>query len=197
MDPALDALVDAVESGSVDLADAALRRDSAVPPPTVHLLHKHLRQPYIGSVATRPFRRGADAAAAVTRLGLLPSVTLATRLVVVWEYADLCAALDFPGGPFPLGLVVLDADLTDHVVHWHPFQLRGDPIRPEWGPVLRHPAAQLPAPVAELLALWRELRRHDVTETRAKLEGAGFVITWAADLAASTATAPRGLTRRD
>jgi hypothetical protein len=197
MDPALDALVDAVESGSVDLADAAVRGDGAVPPPAVHLLHKHVRQPYVGSVAARPFQRGADAAAAVTALGLLPSVVLATRVVVVWEYSDLCAALDLPGEPFPLGLVVLDADLMEHVVRWHPFQLRGDPVRPEWGPVVRHPGAQLPAPVAELLALWRELRRQDIAVTRAELEGAGFVVTWAADLAASTATGQRDLTRRD
>ncbi|WP_300008267.1 hypothetical protein [Pseudonocardia sp.] len=197
MDPALGPLIDAVESGSLDLVNAALLRGGAVPPPAVHLLHKHLRQPYVGSVAARPFRRGADAAAAVTALGLLPSVVLATRVVVVWEYSDLCAALDLPGGPFPLGLVVLDADLVDHVVRWHPFQLRGDPVRPKWGPVVRHPGAQLPAPVAELLALWRELRRQDIAETRAELEGAGFAVTWAADLAASTATEQRDLTRRD
>lgn len=199
MNPALDGLVDAVEAGAVELADGMLRRSGAVCPPTVHLLFKHLPQPYVGSVTTRPFCRGSDAAAAVAALGILPSVVHATRLVVVWEYSDLCAAFDLPDwreGRYPLGLVVLDADLADHVVRWHPFQMctdaTSDPavpipvtalIWPEWGAVVRHPDAELPAPVAELLAVWRELRRSDVAATRAELEAAGFVISWVSDLA--------------
>ncbi|MCW2900398.1 MAG: hypothetical protein JWO67_2663 [Streptosporangiaceae bacterium] len=196
MDPALDELVDVVESGSVELAKEMLRRSGAVCPPTVHLLLKHLAQPYLGSVATRPFRRGSDAAAAVAALGSLPSVVLATRLVVVWEYSDLCAALDLPGwreGRYPLGLVVLDADLAEHVVRWHPFHIRTDAtvdpipvaalIWPEWGTVVRHPGVKLPAPIAELLATWRELRRGDVAATRAELEAAGFGVSWVSDLA--------------
>lgn len=70
VDPALDWLVDAVESGSVELADT-MPRDGDVCPPTVHMLCKHLAQPYLGSVATRPFRRGPDSASAVAALGLL------------------------------------------------------------------------------------------------------------------------------
>lgn len=185
MDPALDGLVDAVESGSVELADTMLR-DGAVCPPTVHLLSKHLMQPYLGSVATRPFRRGGDAAAAVAALGRLPSAATATRLVVVWEYGDLCTALDLPDereGGFPRGLVVLDADLSEHVVRWHPFTLHMDSSgrpKPTWGPVVRHPGGWLPEPVAELLAVWRELQRDDVATVRAELEAEGFVVTWAA-----------------
>lgn len=196
MDPALDGLVDAVEAGAVELADEMLRRSGAVCPPTVHLLFKHLPQPYVGSVTTRPFQRGSDAAAAVAALGLLPSVVHATRLLVVWEYSDLCAALDLPDwreGRYPLGLVLLDADLAEHVVRWHPFRMRtnatSDPIPvtasvwPEWGATVRHPCAELPAPVAELLAVWRELRRSDVAATRAELEAAGFVVNWVSDFA--------------
>ncbi|MFB9384434.1 hypothetical protein ACFFTK_14945 [Pseudonocardia petroleophila] len=199
MDHALDGLVDAVEAGAVELADEMLRRSGAVCPPTVHLLFKHLPQPYIASVTTRPFRRGSDAAAAVAALGLLPSVVHATRLIVVWEYSDLCAALDLPDwreGRYPLGLVVVDADLAEHVVHWHPFRMRTDAasdpavpipvtasIWPEWGAEVRHPGGDLPASVAELLAVWRELRRGDVAATRAELEAAGFVVNWVSDLA--------------
>ena len=168
MDPALDGLVDAVESGAVELADEMLRRSGAVCPPTVHMLFKHLPQPYLGSVATRPFRRGNDAAGAAAALGLLPSVVHATRLVVVWEYSDLCAALDLPDwqqGRYPLGLVVLDADLAEHVVRWHPFRMRTDAtsdpavpvpasasIWPEWGTVVRHPDVELPG---RSLSCWR------------------------------------------
>lgn len=199
MDPSQDGLVDAVESGAIDLADELLRRWATVCPPTVHMLFKHLPQPYLGSVATRPFRRGSDAAAAVAALGLLPSVVHATRLVVVWEYSDLRVALDLPGsreGRYPLGLVVLDADLARHMVRWHPFHMRTDAtsdpavqvpasasIWPEWGSVVRHPGVELPGPVAELLAVWRELRGGDIAATRAELEASGFVVNWVSDLA--------------
>lgn len=200
MDPALDGLVDAVESGSVELAEKMLTDSGRVCSPTVHVLSKHLPQPYLGSVATRPFRRGPDARSAVAALGLLPSVLPATRLVVVWEYSDLCAALDLPGwqdGRYPLGLVVLDADLAEHLVRWHPFRMRTDALSnpavpipagarvwPEWGPAVRHPGGVLPAPVAELLVVWRELRRGDIAETRAELETAGFVVNWVSEFAA-------------
>lgn len=188
MNPALDELVDAVASGSVELADGMLRASGAVSPPTVHMLMKHLRQPYLGSIATPPFRRGPHAASAIAALGLLPSVVLATRLVVVWEYSDLCAALDLPGwrnGRNPQGLVVLDADLGEHVVRWHPFQLRVDGVEtvPAWGPTARHPAGALPGPIDELLAVWRELHRRDIGVTRAEMEAAGYVVTWASELA--------------
>lgn len=56
-------------------------------------------------------------------------------------------------------------------------------IWPEWGAVVRHPGAELPTPVAELLAVWRELRRGDVAATRAEPETAGFVVNWVSDLA--------------
>lgn len=200
MDPALDGLVDAVESGSVELVEKMLTDSGRVCPPTVHVLSKHLPQRYLGSVATRSFRRGADAGAAVAAMGLLPSVVPATRLVVVWEYSDLCAALDLPGwrdGRYPLGIVVLDADLAEHVVRWHPFRMRTDApsgpaalipasarLWPEWGPAARHPGGVLPAPVGELLAVWRELRRGDVAKTRAELEAAGFVVNWVSEFAA-------------
>jgi len=118
----------------------------------------------------------------------------------VWEYSDLCAALDLPewrDGRYPLGLVVLDADLAEHVVRWHPFRMRtdalpdqGEPMRagarvwPEWGAVVRHAGAELPGPVAELLAVWRALHGGDVAQTRVQLEAAGFVVNWVSELAA-------------
>lgn len=199
MDHALDGLVDAVESGSVRLAAEMLSGGGKVCAPTVHLLLKHLAQPYVGSVSTRPFQRGADAVAAVAALGLLPSVVPATRLVAVWEYSDLCAALDLPGwrdGRYPLGLVVLDADLAEHVVRWHPFRMRTDAssdpsaplpagvrVWPEWGAAARHPGGDLPDPISALLAVWRKLHPGDVAETRADLEQAGFVVNWVSNLA--------------
>ena|GEM_PF-2332981 len=194
MDPTLNGLVDAVESGSVELAETLLRGAGVVRPPTVHMLHKHLMNPYVGSVWTRPFRRGADAAAAVSVLGLLPSVVHATRLVVVWEHSDMSEALDRPGwrdGQYPLGLVVLDADLAEHVVRWHPFHLRTDvsagsvgdgvSVWPQWGTAERYPGGTLPGAVSELLLVWREWLRRDISETRATIEAAGFGVQWTAE----------------
>lgn len=156
--------------------------------PTVHMLSGHLASPYVGSVATRPFYRGADAAAAVAALGRLPSLLCATQLVVVWEYADLCTALERPAAArAPNALVVVDADLDRHLLDWHPFELHvglvgpsGLPIgAPEWGPAASYPDAPLPQPVAELLTVWREWRPGDVAaETRA-LESVGFRVRWA------------------
>src|SRR5690349_1642457 len=112
------------------------------------MLSRHLAQPYLGSVATRLFYRGADAAAAVTALGRLPSLLCATQLVVVWEYADLCTALELPdAAQAPNALVVVDADLDRHMLGWHPFELQvglvgpsGPPTgTPEWGPAASYP----------------------------------------------------------
>ena len=130
-----------------------------------------------------------DAACAVAALGLLPSVAMATHLVVEWEYEDLHIALGSTGGPVPTGLVVLDASLDEHNVRWHPYLLnigpdRGDgfpTVVPEWGEPAHHPGGWLPAPVAELLAVWREWRSGDIAETRAQLAAAGFTVTWTED----------------
>jgi hypothetical protein len=173
----LATVVEHVERASVGAAEHSLLSQGACPPPTVHLLSRHLVSPYVGSVATRRFRRGADAAAAVRGLGLLPSVLFATELVVVWEHADLCAALGVPG-EVPTGLVVARAGMWEgeHELRWHPFAADpGAPARPggpptlvpRWGQVVQHEGAELPWPVTDLLGLWREFRRGDIAETRA------------------------------
>src|SRR5690242_11127064 len=102
-------VVDMVDEVSVELADQLLSETGMVAPPTVHILSRLLAPPYLGKVTTRRFCRGDDAALAVTALGVLPSLLLATHVVVVWEYADLCTALELPGEAFPTGLVVLEA----------------------------------------------------------------------------------------
>jgi hypothetical protein len=149
----------------------------------VHILSRLLAEPYIGSVSVRPFYPGRDAAVAVAALGVLPSAFYATHLVVVWEYADLCTALELPGEEgFPTGLVVLEATMDGHVVRWHPFLMHLGPLGPgglptvipEWGRSYRFVDAPLPAPVVQLLAVWRAWRRGDVAETTAELQRAGF-----------------------
>ena len=180
-------VVDMLDNVSVELTDRLLRETGLVPPPTVHILSRLLAPPYLGKVSTRPFYRGEDAALAVTALGLLPSRLLATHLVVVWEYADLCTALELPGEAFPTGVVVLEASTDSHVVRWHPFRVHvglpgplGLPtVRAEWGELARFADAPLPAPVVELLAVWRSWQGGNYRETAAGLERAGFKVWWA------------------
>ena len=176
-----------VDGVSVELTDQLLRETGMVPPPTLHILSRLLAEPYIGKVSTRPFYRGLDAEVAVTGLGLLPSLLLATHVVVVWEYADLCTALELPGEAFSTGLVVLEASMDAHVVRWHPFRMHFGPlsavglptVRAEWGESARMPDAPLPAAVVELLAVWRSWQGGDHRATSAELERAGFHVWWA------------------
>ena len=181
-------VVEAITRASVESADEGLRVGGWCPPPTAHMLSCHLASPYIGSVTTRPFYRGADAAAAVAALGRLPSLLCATQLVVVWEYADLCVALELPNADrAPNALVVVDADLDGHLLGWHPFEFRTGPISPqglptatpEWSEPASYSGTPLPAPMAELLAVWRKWLPGDIqTEARA-LEATGFRMAWA------------------
>jgi hypothetical protein len=179
---------EAVARASIEGAEQLLREVALCPPPTVHILSRHMAPPYLGYVSSRPFYRGMDAAHAVRELGLLPSLLCATQLVVVWEYADLCTAIDLPNDRgFPTAIVVLDANLDDHVLRWHPFEMRVGPIGstglptvvPEWGSPSQIPGAPLPLPVVDLLARWREWRPGDVGAAIAELEAAGYRIWWA------------------
>jgi hypothetical protein len=75
---------------------------------------------YLGSIRARPFRAGTDAEAAVSDLGLLPSMLGVSDLVVVGDHVDLRLAMVQPPGGVS-GLVVLVPDRTDHTLRWHPF----------------------------------------------------------------------------
>lgn len=124
-------------------------------PPTAHLLCRELDTvPYAGFVHVRPFYSGEDAHRAVVDLALVASMVNSSRLVVVWEQADLQVALRIPGPPLPTGLVVLDVPRDgEHVIGWHPAELVQIGTRPdglpvvaaEWGPVRRIVGGRLPA----------------------------------------------------
>ncbi|MGQ0480974.1 MAG: hypothetical protein ACT4O0_08105 [Pseudonocardia sp.] len=187
---ALDGWVERLDEIAVATADATLRENGFVQPPTVHLLSAELDPPYVGYLTCRPFYRGTDAATAIARLGVLPSALGASRLVLTWENADLCTALELPGADgFPPGVVVVDAGRDGHVVRWHPMRLhvgrpgpdRFAPVSPEWGRVQRLPEAALPEPIAELLAVWRTAREWpdvEIVHVCASLEGAGYQMRW-------------------
>lgn len=179
---------DGIRNAMVQAADQLMRRTGFCPPPSVHLLAEDMAQPHIGFITCRPFRRGDDAAAAITRLGLLPSVLKATRLVVTWEDCDLRTALQIPGDVFPTAIVTLEASLTEHTLTWHPFDvLLGPPstfgvptVIPQWQPVMVSTASTLLPPVAGLLDLWRQAQRHDIEQTARDLEQGGYRISWVA-----------------
>jgi hypothetical protein len=123
--------VDRLAESAVATTDAMLRESGFVQPPTVHLLIDSLNPPYLGFLTCREFYRGRDAAAAIAAMGLMGSMLSASRLVVTWENADLCTALQLPGEDgFPAGIVVVDADRRGHVVRWHPMRMHIGPVPP-------------------------------------------------------------------
>ena len=175
-------LVETLSHVILESSEALLRDHGACPRPQVHILAEDMDQPYVGFVTCRLFYRGADAASALAGLGLFPSVLMATRLLVVWEDCDLRTALELPGGPFPTGVVILDAGHDQHALNWHPFDIEvggtsphGIPtVTPHWGTPSRYEDVQLLAPIEELLTVWREFRHEDIQETAIKLQEAGY-----------------------
>ncbi|MFI8528271.1 hypothetical protein ACIGB8_27690 [Promicromonospora sukumoe] len=180
-------LVDEIASSVVDATDNLLRTTGFCPPPSVHILAEDTDQPYVGFISCRPYYRGADAAAAITGLGLLPSVLAATRLVVTWEDHDLRTALQVPGDTFPTAIVTLEADQNNHTLLWHAFDAQPGPlseagvptVQPHWQQSVRYANPPLLEPIAALLDLWRQARRDDVEQTASGLQQAGYTIRWA------------------
>lgn len=187
----LDEWVAHIEHATVAGVDAALRESGFVQSPTVYLLAEDLNPPLVGYLTCRRFYRGTDAEVAVAAMGVLPAALAVNRLVVRWEHADLCTALELPGPDegFPPGVVVVDADRHGHVVNWHPMRLRVDEsgsaglptIVPEWGPVTREVGGELPIPVQRLLEVWRNPGQWSDTEllrVLTSLEQSGYSMRW-------------------
>ncbi|MDN5854039.1 MAG: hypothetical protein L0K86_14565 [Actinomycetia bacterium] len=180
----LDRVADAVLHG----ADELLRTLGYCQPPNVHMVCTDMDPPYAGWMRSREFYRGADAAAAVTEMGRLPAAIAASHLVVSWDHADLCTALELPGESFPSGVVVVVASISEHTVRWHPYTAHVGPlctegvstIQPEWGRPCRYPAGELPTPIARLVGTWREWTDADLPQLVAELEQAGYSVRWAA-----------------
>ena len=166
--------------------DAELRATGGVLAPTVHILAEDLDPPYVGYVSCRRFYRGADAAAAIRELGVLPSVLSATRLVVGWEAQDMNAALEAPVDPDGTALVLLDAHVSGaQQALWCPLRCRpGEPaegalVVAQWGPPALLEDPLLPGPVEALLAVWRQWLDLDLDETVWGLESIGYRVRFA------------------
>jgi len=180
----VDQLVSGIERAACDALDEALREAGVVFPPTVHVLAEDRDPPHVGFVTCRPFYRGADAADAITELGVLPAALRASRLLVTWEAQDLNVALAVRGDPETTALAALDATLHGHAISWYPFRLgagRGrEVLTPQWGRAVRLPDAPLPGPVESLLHEWRHGTRRDATDVVRRLESAGHRVRWVA-----------------
>jgi hypothetical protein len=174
--------VDGIERVGWDTTNQMLRDHGLVPPPTVHILVEDMTPAYAAYITSREFYPGSDAAVAIAELGVLPSVLMATHLVVTWEYADVYRALETPDGPFLEALAVLEASMSGHTLRWHPFQIHPGPhnrdgaltVLPTWGEPVRYPNAPLPGPIERLLRIWREWRAGDLNQTVISLQQAGY-----------------------
>jgi hypothetical protein len=159
-------VISAVEQACVAGADASMRHGGFVPEPQVHMLIDDWDQPYVGWVSTRPYRQGGDAVKAITRLADAPAAIMATRVVLVWEDADLRVSLQGPG-EYANGLVVVHAGLMgEHTLRFHPVRLNVEgvaanglaDVRPEWGTPATVHNAVLPPIMAAVLNTWRALK---------------------------------------
>jgi hypothetical protein len=160
----VDPILGVVEGSCIAAAEAALGYGGFVPEPQVHMAIDDWDQPYVGYVISRPYRRGSDAVDAILGLGSAPAAIVATRVFVVWEWADLCASLDGPGD-YPNGLGILAATPSGYTLHWHPLTMHIGPpqesglptVRAEWGTPARVANAELPAVIRGVLDRWRSL----------------------------------------
>ena len=179
-------VINAVEQACLVGADAALREGGFVPEPQVHMFIDDWDQPYVGWVRTRPYYRGPDAMRAIARLADAPAAIMATRVVLVWEAADLRVSLD-GRGDYPNGMAVVVASLDGHhVLRWHPLVLHVGPlgesglptVRPEWGAPSAIENEVLPPVMEAVLTTWRALQGDPGTVFGA-LIAEGFGVTLA------------------
>jgi hypothetical protein len=176
-------VISAVEQACLAGADAAVRAGGFVPEPQVHMLIDDWGQPYVGCVRTRPYRQGVDALKAIARLADAPAAIMATRVVLVWEDADLRTSLHGPG-LYANGLVVVDAGLTgEHKLRWHPMTLQVEGVAasglprvcPKWGISATVHSAVLPPIMTAVLNTWRALKG-DPDTIFAELIAEGFPV---------------------
>jgi hypothetical protein len=151
-----------------------------LPRPQVHMFVDDLDQPYVGYIETRDFYRGEDAARAISGLGYPPSTLPASRLLMVWEHADLLTALELPAPVHESALAFLDATVDDHRINWYPYTASlGSRSRLDltWGQPRTLQRPTLPAPIAEALAIWRQFIPEDFEAMVATLTQNGYEFT--------------------
>ncbi|CPW42266.1 Uncharacterised protein [Mycobacteroides abscessus subsp. bolletii] len=174
-----NAFIDTVATLKATMVQAAKESSlprGVLPRPQIFVLQEGQDPALLGYAICRPYKRGADAAAAIAGLGHLASAMPGDHLLVFWEEADIRASLLGPSDDHPNGLAVLEASRSgqapQNTLSWHPFDFdvmgyeRGGlprlNIRWQQTSVSRNPP--LLGPIEHLLATWRrsEIANADV-----------------------------------
>ncbi|WP_280274511.1 hypothetical protein [Nocardia wallacei] len=148
-DPAwCDSYVRAVERACVSTAETLARETGRPASPQLHMFLER-PDPYVGCVTCRPVQGSdnpeaarTDAYLAISGLEVAAAATGATRLLFVWEHADMRTSLNGPGN-YETALVTVDADRINHTLTWRPFTPHptnseadgGRSFQLSWGPV--------------------------------------------------------------
>lgn len=173
----LSEMVTTVRQAVLSAVKTGRQETVAVLPPQVHLFTDDPSPSYAGCVITRDFHRGEDAAWAIRGLGYPPSTLPASRVLIVWEHADLLISLNAPQSVEQRALVFLDATIHDYSVTWYPFQASAGPDSPadvRWGEPRTARRPGLPEPIIEVLDIWREFLPEDFMATVSELEQGGY-----------------------
>jgi len=153
--------------------------DTVMVRPQVHLFTGEPRPAYAGTMIIRDFSPGDDAAWAVRGLGHPLAALPADRILMIWEQADLLAALGVP--PLSMqhrALAILDATADDYTVTWYPFQVtagpRSSPSGVRWSEPRTARRPTLPPPVIDVLDQWLEPAPDDFATIVSDLEQGGY-----------------------
>jgi tetratricopeptide (TPR) repeat protein len=170
-------VVTAVHEALLFALRTGLRETATVPQPQVHLFTGDPGPAYAGCVVAREFDRGDDAAWAIRGLGYPPSTLPASRVLIVWEHADLLISLNARQPLEKRALAFLDATINDYSVTWYPFEvLAGSDSTAgvRWGEPHTADRPALPRPIIEVLDIWREFLPDDFAATVGDLEEGGY-----------------------
>lgn len=173
-------LVAAVHQGFFLAVKRVLPQTGMVLRPQMHLFSDDPSPSYVGSVIVRDFDRGDDAAWAIRGLGYLPSTLPASRVLIIWEHADLLTSLNAPRPMGERALVFLDATVHDYSVTWYPFEMSAGSdslVDVRWGEPHTADRPALPEPIIEILDIWREFLPDDFAATVGELEQSGYKYT--------------------
>lgn len=188
----LQEAVDLCTRSLIETTEDKLRRGSGVVPPTIWVFNPLLDRPLVGTITTRPFYRGIDAARAIERLGAFPAAFNSPVVMVSWELADLCVALDADDGTTPTAIITVLADMDGRhqmTALFGEFYSLNEPSSGaasagvRWQPEQDLGDAELPAPIEGALALWQREAPQSTVESAVRVHGElqneGYEITLA------------------
>lgn len=172
--------VDTVKATMINTAKETFPTNGVAPTPQVWAFDSRGDKPLTGYATCRDYTRGADAAVAISSLGILAAALRAELVVMIWEEADLRTSLYGPSDDHPNGIVVLEATLDSHELIWHPFDFTIAGYNPDglprlnvrWGTSIQTNGAPLPEVITQLLDEWRSSQITSFAEAQALIIGA-------------------------